>query len=162
MLNIAGRPGILAVLLAVYMVTVPPAEAGTAGRQKGRDVTPIYMLPYTLLANTGYVIETTNLSAGADTVLHVNERVTGAFIDGNDDCGTRLPGCQGLRSYVSIPPASTDRLVWIMVRSYGAYYGEATLTISPGTQYQISFTGGMSPRAGKSYRTWHASGSVSA
>lgn len=124
------------------------AVAGTAGREKGRDVSTVYNFHHTLQAGTVYTIETVNLAPGADTVLHVQDAATGAFVDGNDDCGTRLPGCPGLRSWVRIDADPSLRNVWVIVRNYSSTSNvySATLRITPQggqpTDEQISFSSG--------------------
>lgn len=124
--------------------------ATTAGVEHAIAASYIYQMQYSLVPNQAYTIETLNLSPGADTVINVqaDDHVSNAFVDGNDDCGTRLSGCTGPRSYLTIAPSTSWRIVYIIVRDYsqGGSVGTATLRITQGTNtptdYAISFTGG--------------------
>lgn len=147
------------------------AHAGKAGVENGRYAGRIYVLQSILLANQSYTIETLNLSTGADTVLHVQSRPSGEYLDGNDDCGSRLAGCTGYRSYLTIPSSSTTRNVWIIVRGYGpSSGGTGTLRITPAgstpINFPISFTGGYKKtfstiRAAAHFRTVEELGGLS-
>lgn len=124
---------LLGLLICTVLAFAPRvALAGSGGLQKGIRATHIFSRAITLQANRSYTIETLNLSSGADTVLHVQTRSAGDYLDGNDDCSTRLAGCSGFRSYVSIPASNVLRNVWVIVRSYGSQSGgTATLRITP-------------------------------
>lgn len=123
--------------------------SAAGGYQDDVALSPIYSTTSILLANHAYWIQTSNLSAGADTVLHVQDQRGGAanyghFITGNDDFG-------GLGSFVSIPAVNYARPVFIVVRDYSAganHGGTADLTIYDVTtstqtfQQHITFSGG--------------------
>jgi hypothetical protein len=61
-------------------------------------------------------IQTANLTAGGDTVLHVQDAgdPNGHFIAGNDDFNGQLS------SYVYVPAAGVARTLKVIVRSYAA------------------------------------------
>ena len=131
----------------VILVLASRAEAGAAGREIGRSATYIYSVRYVLQANKSYVVETLDLSPGADTILHVQASPAGDYVDGNDDCGTRLPRCVGSRSWLSIAASPVRRNVVLIVRAYSTSTGgTGTLRVtpygSPAVNYPISFTAG--------------------
>lgn len=117
-----------------------------AGVEHGANMQYIYRGHFTIPANQSYTVET--LDDSIDTVINIQDYSTGEFVDGNDNCGTRLAGCTGYRSYLKIAPASTAREVWIIVRDYwphtGTLYDTLRITIGggPATDYSIQFTGG--------------------
>jgi hypothetical protein len=122
------------VLFVAASAFATDAAAGTGGREKNRSAPYLYKQYLTLQANVSYTIETLNLTAGGDTVIHVNrlEADGGGFVDGNDDCYTRLTTCTGLRSWLNIPATSVARDVWVIVRaSSSASGGTATLRVTP-------------------------------
>lgn len=125
------------------------AQAGTGGRFTGQTASYVYSRFLTLEAGRSYTIETQNLSAGADTILHVQSNDTGGYIAGNDDCATSLPGCTGLRSYLTIPSSPSARSVRVIVRAYNASSGgTALLRIVPSglsaIEQAITFSSGYS------------------
>lgn len=106
----------IAVVVVCALAFFGARNARAAGIIQGVNATNLYVEEgITIPANAECIIETTNLSQGADTVLHV--QYNGRFLDGNDDCATRLPGCTGLRSYVSVPVAGYARNVDVIVRA---------------------------------------------
>ena len=142
--NAVWRFLILAVIAWAVLLFSANAAAGTVGIRRNVNATRIYTATATLNANASYTIETTGLSAGADTVLYVWDRVANKPIASNDDC----PG-GGYRSCVQIPAVSTTRYAQIMVRAYDqSKSGTGTLRIAPnpGTEVtdDISFTAGYS------------------
>lgn len=130
----------------------PNADTPAAGIEHGIEVPILSKSLWVLSPNESYVFETVNLTANGDTVINVQDYYTGAFIDGNDNCGTRLSGCAGYRSYLKIASSSTTRYVWVIVRSYwpGTAWDSATLRVTEGTNpaqdYPVSFTGGYHKR----------------
>ena len=70
------------IILTLAINLIPAlALAGTAGREKNRDVTTVFnSSAFYLQPNICYEIETLNLSPGADTVLHVQEFGSGAYV----------------------------------------------------------------------------------
>jgi hypothetical protein len=144
-LALVGRV-FLTVLGFLLLLSPERAMAGTGGREKGRTATYLFNSSYLLQAGTSYTLETTNLSAGADTVLHIQD-ADGRYLDGNDDCNLRNRACTGLRSWLFIPAASSPRSVQLIVRAYGEQSGgTATLLITPSSgsaqSIPISFTAG--------------------
>ena len=88
------------------------AVASCAGRITLTGLTPIYITSLNLAAGHTYTIKTINLSAGSDTVLHVQDSFSKAFVAGNDDCAP-----PNRDSCVTITP-STTTLVNAFVRTY--------------------------------------------
>jgi hypothetical protein len=84
-------------------------------------------------ANESLIIETDNLSSGADTVLHVQD-MNGGFVAGNDDCWITNSGCSGWRSWVSLPAQPTMRWLRVVVRAYAdPAVGSADLKVTVGS-----------------------------
>ncbi|HEX2733337.1 MAG TPA: hypothetical protein VHM70_17120 [Polyangiaceae bacterium] len=74
-----------------------------------------------------WTFQTSGLSAGADTVIHVQDWAdpNGAFIAGNDDD-------VGFASRVIVPASSVARTLVVLVRSYSSTtQGSATFTATP-------------------------------
>jgi hypothetical protein len=88
-----------------------------------------------------WTFTTSNLSAGADTVIHVQnyDDPQMGFIAGNDDYS-------GLASQVVVPPAAATRNLLVIVRAYSAASaGTCTFTATPssgtGNTVNIDFAG---------------------
>jgi hypothetical protein len=102
-------------LLAAAAVAVSAPAAHASGVRRDVAATTIFTQYVYLEPNSPYTIETLELSAGGDTVLHVvPDDGRGVPLASNDDC----PGSGSLRSCLTIPAASSGRLVAILVRSY--------------------------------------------
>lgn len=134
-------------ILEPSVVTMGIATAG-AGIEHGIEVPILSKSLWVLNPNESYTFETLNLSPAGDTVINVQDYYTGGFVDGNDDCNTRLSTCSGRRSYLTIAPSGGTRYVWVIVRSYneGTTWDSATLRVTEGTHppndYSVNFTGG--------------------
>jgi hypothetical protein len=141
MSNAANRVG--AMLFFVFVMGsafASRAWAGTAGRDVGITPSYIYTNSIVLAANVPYTIETEQLGAGVDTILHV-QNADGTFLAGNDDCwSSGNPNCgpETWRSWVQISASSSVRNVMIVVRGYQyATDGQATLRITG--QFSLSY-----------------------
>jgi hypothetical protein len=122
---------LLSLALAAALAAPGLSEAATGGRERGVLATYVFHAYYELPAGQTITIETQGLSAGADTVLHVQD-VYGNYLDGNDDCATRNNTCTGLRSWLTLPASPAIRGVLIIVRAYSDVSGgSATLVITP-------------------------------
>lgn len=102
------------------------AAGATVDRIKNIPASPIYHTTLSVPANVGYTLTTSNLSAGSDTVIHVQSTAdaNGGFVAGNDDYN-------GLASQVTIAPVATARTLDVYVRGYGtASGGTATLQMT--------------------------------
>ena len=136
-----NRVALIIILAALFGLWATTALAGAGGRETGRAATHIHAQVYSLAANKAHTIETTSLSAGADSVLYVWDQTFGTLIASNDDySGT-------VRSLVTIPSSPLARSALIVVRAYGATSGgTATLKITPSSgtasSWAISFTAG--------------------
>lgn len=101
------------------------AGAATGGRVKDLGASVIYRDSLHVPANVGYTIRTSNLSAGADTILHLQnaDDPNGGFVAGNDDYGGTLA------SEINLAPVSYARNLTVYLRSYGSgAVGTAILT----------------------------------
>src|SRR4051812_35691207 len=88
-------------------ITVPPnSPAGTTA------LTPVVSMNLTVPASFSAVIKTIDLSAGADTVLHVQDGsdAEGRFVAGNDDCAP-----PARYSCVTIPAKTTAQELNVLV-----------------------------------------------
>ncbi len=112
-------------LASILVAAAAPGVARASGIRRDVNATTIHTQYMYLQPNTAYLIETTGLSAGGDTVLHViTDDGRGVPLASNDDC----PGAGSLRSCVNIAASASWRLVAIMVRSYSpTSTGSATL-----------------------------------
>jgi len=120
---------------ALSLAVVGHAQAASQ-RVDVTDATSVFTTVVSVPAG-GATLETLDLSAGADTVLHVNDASSGAFVAGNDDVS---PGV--LRSSVTVGPG------WyrVTVRSFSSdVVGTGTFQFSPvggtPTTQPITFAG---------------------
>ncbi|HTM23421.1 MAG TPA: hypothetical protein VL172_23020, partial [Kofleriaceae bacterium] len=116
-----------ALLLALGLAGALPSPARASGVRRDVAATTIFVQYYYLQPNSQYTVETVDLSAGGDTVLHVLiDDGRGTQLAANDDC----PGSGSLRSCVTVAPSANWRLVALLVRSYSpSSIGSGTLKV---------------------------------
>jgi hypothetical protein len=131
----------IAILFGALLLT-RSASAANGGVLNNTDATYVPFFLQSQSPGVTWTFSTSNLSAGSDTVIHVQDfnDAQGAFIAGDDD------GNGGFASRVVVPPAAQTRMLTIIVRAYGALSsGTCTLTATPssGTAWtnSISFAG---------------------
>jgi len=137
------RSKIFSAIAASGVIFALPAAAANSGVARNIDVGGAFSRTViTQQPGVTWTFATSGLSAGSDTVIHVQNPndVQGGFIAGNDDFGGALS------SSVTVPPTSSARDLLVIVRSYSlATQGTATLALTPsvGTPItkQISFGG---------------------
>src|SRR5438132_7420157 len=91
------------------------ALAGAGSVTSGVNVQGAFFTQYfTQDPTVTWTFSTSGLSAGADTVIHVQDAVDpqAGFVAGNDDVGASLA------SSVTVPPNGTTRTLLVIVRAY--------------------------------------------
>lgn len=153
-------------LLVVLALSLPSSFVHAQLVQENVYAGPVFKTWITLAPNELVHIETSNLSAGADTVLHLWDRdnlVEAAFnddtagslrsvIDFTNTSGTTRTYMLLLRAYHSSTHGTAD-LLWIANSSWaqhlGATVGGTFVTVPTGHQYQtVLLRNGMSPALG--------------
>ncbi len=102
------------------------AFGGSVGVLEVEATTPMFSFVLVQQAGQGWDISTSNLSAGSDTVVHVQDESDpqGGFIAGNDDWG-------GLQSFVTVPAPAAARTLRVIVRAYSSGSpGTCTVSVS--------------------------------
>jgi hypothetical protein len=117
----------VAASVTALLVTLLPSSSAVASGLVARQTDVIYRTVFRMKAGLDYVFTTRNLSANADTILHVMSYPSGNFIAGNDnyilgqDPDNPGPPVLTTASRVIIPaqsvPPIVDRVVYLVVRS---------------------------------------------
>jgi hypothetical protein len=138
-------PRLFTLMLVVSIcafVSNPTAAHAAAQTAVYRNVSagPIYYRFYEIKANRSVTIQTSGLApVGADSVIHVQDYLTGVFVGGDDD------SAGGFASKVVLSTSPLVRGIWIYVRSFSATTGgSATLTVNDGVSletFNITFSG---------------------
>src|SRR5438045_814469 len=97
---------IIAAVCALIALRALPAEANLGGEMGFHTpaVTPIYFEYVTQSPGITWTFQTSGLSTGADSVIHVQDADTRGFVAGNDDAAGL-----GLASLITVPPIATTR-----------------------------------------------------
>jgi hypothetical protein len=108
-----SRGARIGLVIALVLVTEAGAvAAGAGGRALGVSLSPIESFTWAQPAFAATTIDTSQLSVGGDTVVHVLTYPAGVHIASNDDYnGTPA-------SHVVVPAVTTPRTIWIIVRAY--------------------------------------------
>jgi len=119
----------LALVLGVFLHSRAQASLGGMTGVNFNNINPFYIVYETQAPGVTWTFQTTNLSAGGDTVINVQNAsdVQGGFVAGNDDGGGN-----GLASFVVVPPAATTRTLAVIVRAFDVdSQGTCTFTATP-------------------------------
>ena len=120
---------LLCALPLSFFLNATSALAVNSGIDVYADVSgKIPYFSFTQQPNEDWTFSTDGLSGALpDTVLHVQDSTTGAFIAGNDDDGN--PANSGLSSTVVVPRTGTTRSMVVVLRAWTTdRYGTCTFT----------------------------------